>query len=175
MNKKFLIILFLLLCASVSMYSYSVIVVLIQDDSTQTELRTTSRAIEDGLLGSFFDNGVIVSTEPIITEPQDAATVQKLIKLASQGRVNYILCLRVEYVKTASDTPNLMQLSDIASFKWELYDSSGDSKIAQSTYTPDPKSLIVDGEFETRIALEKICNALRTDIHTVIEEDRGLE
>lgn len=124
-------------------FSHEISFVITQDDGVQESVKETTEYFEEIILEDFFENGHIVSNEPISLERNTKNTIEKALKNAKEGLFDYLICfyfqieaiterpLTCEYklynvkkdeiIKTEKLTVPKAKLTDINSEKDNLY------------------------------------------------------
>lgn len=131
-TKKRGALVFVLLCLFAKVQAQVVSFQIIQHDSSQTEVRTSSYIIENALFDFFFDKGYVVTNSPTVStfdEDDDLAVYNRSMIDAKIGRCKWFVVVFADYDVSASPNPKGAFLSNIKSVSWTLYDASTGRKL----------------------------------------------
>ncbi|MGL4986666.1 MAG: hypothetical protein ACRC5H_05940 [Treponemataceae bacterium] len=136
-NYKTCIFLFILIiCAIFQINATSVTLLITQKDEKNDALRKTTLVFENSLMDFFFDNGVIISNEPIITQWKKKAAKKSSYNAAVNGFCNYVLAMTINYKKNASKGSEKILVDDIENIDWEVVDTVTDAVLIKGDYSP---------------------------------------
>ncbi len=107
---------------------------LVQHDSGQEKIRSSSYVIEGVLFDYFFDAGHIATNIPTVissSEADDEDLFFAALSDTKNGFCNYLIMIHVEYDSTASSNPEAVLLSNIRKVNWLVYDATSESLLEQ--------------------------------------------
>lgn len=121
MKKRFIIFLTLLF-VSAGAFCQSFALILSQNDEVSLKVRDTTSRMESAIMDAFFDQGFIISNEPIVTTNGDKDLYTARLSDAVQSNVTYIVSVELVY-KSNQKQSGFSPAEDI-SLNWELMDAS---------------------------------------------------
>ena len=123
--KKCHVLVALLACACVYAHASVVSIQVIQHDSVDKNLHSTSFLIEDTLMDYFFNAGCIASSMPATISPDSKSDYKKekqALLGAEEGFCNYLIMVYADYDTSESRNPTADLLSNIATVSWKVID-----------------------------------------------------
>lgn len=121
--KKYHVLVALLAGMCVYAHASVVSIQVLQHDTLDKNLHSTSYLIEDTLMDYFFDAGCIASSMPAAISPDsksDAKFENEALLGAEEGFCNYLIVVYADYDTSESRNPAADLLSNIASVSWKV-------------------------------------------------------
>lgn len=141
-KKSVFLAIFGLLIAAAS-FSQAVGILVIQDSGNVTDVRATSYIVENTLLDTFFDNGYIVSNNPIALI-NSRNTVESLTKRAiresNEGQMDILIVIKIKYKLSERMNTSAVLLSDIEEMSYEIYNVLTSISYDSKNYVPNTGS-----------------------------------
>lgn len=115
---KFLCLIICLLSFSVALFGLNISILIVQNDGTE-KVSVASKTFENEILNYFFDNGHIVSNEPVsLYDNYDFAAKQGFYA-AVDGFMDYFVEIKIDYVEKSTN-PDAVLLSNIKSVEYKI-------------------------------------------------------
>ncbi len=123
MKKRLILIAALLVLIPAFTFAQSLTIVIVQRDASTTLVREMTRLLETSLMDSFFDDGFIVSNEPVVVTGTSNELFIEHLASAGTGGMGYIVPVIVEYGET-SGTATFVNLEwEVLSNNYDVYAS----------------------------------------------------
>lgn len=144
-------------------FAKSVTVIIIQKDAGATEIHELTTLLETEIMDAFFENGMIVSNEPAMTNAQDAQNVysERLLS-AKDGNMGYIVPITINYKNEGAAKDGLF-LHAVIALDYELLDGA---TFAKKTFGTLYASNYAKGatERERKRAVKKIAQDMVSEL-----------
>ena len=119
MKKRFVFIFALIVLIPAFTIAQSLTIVIVQRDASTTLVREMTRLLETSLMDSFFDDGFIVSNEPIVVTGTSNELFIEHLASAGTGGMGYIVPVIVKYEDSLDD-------AFFVNLKWEVLSNNYD-------------------------------------------------
>ncbi len=122
-----------LLLTVLAMYSATAAAIsfqVVQHDSSQDKLRSSSSVLETALFDCFFDAGYVTTNMPTAisySKEEDEDIFFRSLADSRTGFCNYLVMIVIEYNGNSSKNPDAVLLSNIRSVSWIVYDTASES------------------------------------------------
>lgn len=126
-----LIIVMILLFNVINAYGMNVSILILQKDGAE-KISESSRVFENHILNTLFDNGHIVSNEPISLYKDYEMAVYNGFNSAVEGFMDYFVEITLEYDLTKSKNPDGVSLENIKNVQYTIKKVSTGSEIYKS-------------------------------------------
>lgn len=126
-----LIIVMILLLNVINAYGMNVSILILQKDGAE-KISESSRVFENHILNTLFDNGHIVSNEPISLYKDYEMAVYNGFNSAVEGFMDYFVEITLEYDLTKSKNPDGVSLENIKNVQYTIKKVSTGSEIYKS-------------------------------------------
>ncbi len=123
MKKKISVIMALFIGVSLNLSAQAVCVGLIQNDSSQKQVRLTSMILQEEVLECLYEKGFIVTDIPPVNASKKSeikSALQKNIDMAKEGTCIYSVSLIAEYEKDIKTDPEVARLAGLKKLNWSL-------------------------------------------------------
>lgn len=120
-NRFILIALFSLLLP-LNVQAMSLIIQVMQHDSSAQSILETTRIFEESLVDVFFENGLIVSDTPIFVAKNsstDADETKRVLSDAASGYMDFLVTVTVDFERDNLLNPEAAQLAGMKKIGWQ--------------------------------------------------------
>lgn len=140
-GKKAIFIIIFSVFAIISSPALSISFQILQDDKSETEIKSSSYYIEECLFNFFFDKGIIISNSPIqiIGNKSSDHFFRNSIGEAREGGADYFVEMISKYDTSNSNNPKDLSVSNIKEITWKLIDLKDDSILMTKVSIPNKK------------------------------------
>ncbi len=121
MKKRFIIFLTVFLFVSLGAFGQSFALIISQNDEVSLKVRDTTSRMEIAIMDAFFDQGFIISNEPIVTSNGDKELYTARLSDAVQSNVAYIVSVELVY-RANQNQSGFSPATDVC-LNWELMDA----------------------------------------------------
>lgn len=123
MKKWYAALVFTLLC--VACWTQNITIQIVQHDDACSEVGEATRVFEDAVIGTLFDEGIIVSNEPALAWSKKQITDRELkhsVAEAMEGYAQYLVLFDLNFKDNKGANPEAVYLSHIDSVAWRVLD-----------------------------------------------------
>lgn len=123
MKKRIILITALILLIPAFTFAQSLTIVIVQRDSSTTLVREITRLLETSLMDSFFDDGFIVSNEPVVVTGTSNELFIEHLASAGTGGMGYIVPVIIKYDEISERAPFVNLEWEVLSNNYDVYAS----------------------------------------------------
>ncbi len=165
MRFKRLALLFIVGCAVFCANAVSVAFQIVQHGDS--EIRSSSYVIEEGLFDFFFGKGIIISNSPAIASDgveNDASFFEKSRQEAWEGGVDYFVELTADFSSSNSTNPDADLLANLSSLSYKVLNVGSGTVLGSGKKIPPASSQFKD----KRKGLSDFAFGIADDIYKII-------
>ncbi|MCQ2580378.1 MAG: hypothetical protein MJ159_06745 [Treponemataceae bacterium] len=123
MKKRLFLVATMLVFVSVLTFAQSLTIVIVQRDSSTTLVRDMTRLLETSLMDAFFDDGFIVSNEPVVVTGTSNELFIEHLASAGTGGMGYIVPVIIRYGENSGDSTFVELEWEVLSNNYNVYAS----------------------------------------------------
>ena len=111
---------------------------IIQRDTVQTEIRSVSYMLENGLFDYFFNKGYIATNSPTAVSGSEAearSVAYAALSEASEGLCDYFVSVSIDCAGSSTN-PAALLLSNIRGVSWNVFDVKTGTELSSGSKAP---------------------------------------